>query len=529
MLYQGLTTVRASRTSTRAAQYVRMSTEHQQYSLQNQSDAIAKYAETHGMEIVRSYSDAAKSGLSIEDRHALRRLINDVETGNADFAAVLVYDVSRWGRFQDSDESAHYEYICKRANVTVHYCAEPFVNDGSLPSSLLKAIKRMMAAEYSRELSAKVFAGKRRLIELGFRQGGTAGYGLRRLLLDALGARKRILTFGQRKSLITDRVVLTPGPQNEINVVHEIYDRFINGMDTFAGIARELNRRGVPSEFGRPWTRSMVHTILTNPKYLGVSEFNRTSKKLNGKVVRNSPDAWIRREQAFVPIVDAGSFRAAQEIIARRNHYTSHDEVLAGLRELLERKGRLASGLIDEGRSLASRYKINSRFGGLLAAYELVGYKPSHNYSFLRTNRGLDLLKRQEVLKLVTELESVGASVRCDSEEGLLTVNEEFTIAFSLLRCRHTKYRGLRWILRVSARADITVAARMTSENNSVLDYYAVPRFALQAPSVELAPTNSVVLDAHRFDTLEIVKSLARRRAVEVRHEAKNRSEDPDQ
>mgnify|MGYP006201013309 CR=1 FL=1 len=42
-----------------------------------------------------------------------------------------------------------------------------------------QASKRAMAGEYSRELSAKVFAGQCRLIELGFRQGGPAGYGLR--------------------------------------------------------------------------------------------------------------------------------------------------------------------------------------------------------------------------------------------------------------------------------------------------------------------------------------------------------------
>jgi hypothetical protein len=37
----------------RAAQYVRMSTEHQQYSTENQSEAIARYAKAHGMEIDR--------------------------------------------------------------------------------------------------------------------------------------------------------------------------------------------------------------------------------------------------------------------------------------------------------------------------------------------------------------------------------------------------------------------------------------------------------------------------------------------
>ncbi len=90
----------------RAAEYVRMSTDHQKYSTENQSDAIKQYAEARGIEIVRTYADAGKSGLKIEGRDALRQLIEDVQSGNTDFTLVLVYDVSRWGRFQDADESA---------------------------------------------------------------------------------------------------------------------------------------------------------------------------------------------------------------------------------------------------------------------------------------------------------------------------------------------------------------------------------------------------------------------------------------
>jgi hypothetical protein len=48
-----------------------------------------------------------------------------------------------------------------------------------------------MAAEYSRELFVKVFSGQCRLIELGFRQGGPAGYGLRRQPIDRNQAPKR--------------------------------------------------------------------------------------------------------------------------------------------------------------------------------------------------------------------------------------------------------------------------------------------------------------------------------------------------
>ena len=160
-----------------AAQYLRMSTEHQQYSLENQSDAIRSYANTQGFEIVHTYSDAARSGLVLRHRDGLKQLLKDVVAGVIAYRAILVYDVSRWGRFQDSDEAAHYEFLCKQAGIPVHYAAEQFGDVDTLPSRVMKALKRTMAAEFSRELSEKVSAGKRRLVQLGFHE----GYGLKRI------------------------------------------------------------------------------------------------------------------------------------------------------------------------------------------------------------------------------------------------------------------------------------------------------------------------------------------------------------
>src|SRR5690348_13415204 len=196
-----------------------MSTEHQKYSTENQADAIRQYAAQRGIEIVRTYADEGKSGLRLDGRDALKRLIADVQRGGADFSTILVYDVSRWGRFQDADESAYYEYICKRAGISVQYCAEQFENDGSPVSTIVKGVKRAMAGEYSRELSVRVFTGQCRLIELGYRQGGPPGYGLRRSLIDQSGASKGELARGEHKSIQTDRVVLTPGPPEEVENV----------------------------------------------------------------------------------------------------------------------------------------------------------------------------------------------------------------------------------------------------------------------------------------------------------------------
>ncbi len=225
----------------RAAQYVRMSTEHQQYSTNNQADKILEYAQRRNIEIVRTYADEGKSGLSLGGRASLQKLIADVETGVADFTLVLVYDVSRWGRFQDADEAAFYEYKLKRKGILVAYVAEQFENDGSPVSTIVKGVKRAMAGEYSRELSAKVFAGQCRLIELGFRQGGPAGFGLRRVLLDQSGNLKSALQRGEHKSLQTDRVILVPGTDEEVATVNQMFQWLIQDDLAISAIANRLN------------------------------------------------------------------------------------------------------------------------------------------------------------------------------------------------------------------------------------------------------------------------------------------------
>lgn len=271
----------------RAAQYVRMSTDHQQYSTENQREAIREYAKRRNIEIVRSYADDGKSGLRIDGREALQQLIQDVQSGCADFSLVLVYDISRWGRFQDADESAYYEYVCRRAGINIVYCAEQFENDGSVSATIIKNVKRAMAGEYSRELSTKVFAGQCRLIELGFRQGGPAGYGLRRMLVSQVGEPKGELARGEHKSHQTDRVILVPGPPREVRVVNQMFRWLIEAGLVESEIAAKLNVLDIRTDLGRAWTRGTVHEVLTNEKYIG----NASA----GEGVPNPPEIFARR------------------------------------------------------------------------------------------------------------------------------------------------------------------------------------------------------------------------------------------
>ena len=99
---------------TSAAQYVRMSTDYQQYSTESQKREISAFAASQNITIVATYEDAGRSGVTLRGRPALSQLLEDVQSATRVFDVLLVFDVSRWGRFQDVDESAHYEYMCRQ-------------------------------------------------------------------------------------------------------------------------------------------------------------------------------------------------------------------------------------------------------------------------------------------------------------------------------------------------------------------------------------------------------------------------------
>ncbi|MDN7629710.1 recombinase family protein [Burkholderia cenocepacia] len=495
------------------AQYMRMSTEHQRYSTENQAQFIAEFASTHGMEIVQSYQDDGKSGLNIEGRQGLRRLLQDIQSGKTHFVAVLVYDVSRWGRFPDPDEAAVYEQTCKRNGVQVIYCAEQFGSDTSLGSTLLKSLKRSMAAEYSRELSVKVFAGHRNLVQRGYRQGGMPGFGLQRQLIDENHVVKGYLHRGEKKSIQTDRVVLVPGPSEEVATVHRIYRLFLEQGMPERVIASLLNREGVLNHCGRPWTRGTIHQILTNEKYIGNNVYNRTSFKLKMQHVRNPPEKWIRKDGAFEPIVPTDWYLRVQAIIANRSHHLDDGEMLKALAKILDKYGALSGLIIDEEDGAPSSAAYRSRFGSLLRAYNLVGFLPRRDYSYLEINRALRQRHPEVLEEIQTGIEQAGGYSRRDSETDLLNINDEFTASLVIARCKPTSTGSYRWRIRLdtSLAPDITVVVRMNHDNTTPYDFYLLPSIDFTSALLPYAERNGFALDVYQFETLDVFYLLAAR------------------
>jgi DNA invertase Pin-like site-specific DNA recombinase len=492
----------------RAAQYVRMSTEHQQYSIANQSAAIALYAAAHNIGIVRSFADEGKTGRSIKHRRALQELLKTVQSGAADFELILVYDVSRWGRFPDADEAAHYEFLCKTAGVHVRYCAEQFENDNSATSNLLKALKRTMAGEYSRELSVKIFDGQRRLAAMGFWQGGSAPFGMQRRIVSQHGEPKEILEFGQWKSVSTDRVVLAPGAQKDVETIQLAFDLYTKRHKTRGEIAPILNQR---KQFwgNTPWNISKLRRLFTNPIYKGAYPYCKThlSRDL-------PPEKWLIREHSFPAIISEKQWNQARERVREEVKKPIDPEMLEGLRRLWKRKGTITSKLINAAKDIPSAPAYGKHFGGLNEAYRLIGFPIKHDYAYVHAINMTRKMRKGVYDDICTQIRAAGGTAERTLAPERILINGNITAKVNLTT-GHLFYSGhVRWVLLLGkqASADIQIFARLEPPHREIMDYFVVPAISqLHGALRPKRENNAPFLDLYRFPTLQpFIKTLGR-------------------
>jgi DNA invertase Pin-like site-specific DNA recombinase len=450
-----------------------MSTDHQQYSIDHQREAIAVFAGAKGYTIVRSFIDAGRSGLTLHHREGLCELLSEVASGRAAFRTVLVYDVSRWGRFQDSDEAACYEFMCKRAGIEVVYCMEQFPNDGSPMSSVLKGLKRVMAGEYSRELSRKVHAAQCRMVRMGFAQGGPAAYGLRRQVVDATGKPRGSVGSGERKFLQSDRVVLVPGPPEEQTIVRWIFAQVAGRKLRPTAIALELARRRVPYRDGTPWTAKRIRGMLANEQYIGNLVYNRGSTTLGSRRVLNPPERWVRAEGVIEPIITPRVFRRAQEAVAAWSAPFGEESAIAALRDLLAKHRRLSGSLINAARGIPSEHFYREHFGGLAEAYGRAGYRPRDDWRF-SCDRPARLSRLGNVRASVLEgLRSRGCPARAE-ERATVCLPSGLRVAV-LLALKRARYGRMAWTAQHgSRRPDLQLLAMVEGGEAQVRGYLVV-------------------------------------------------------
>jgi DNA invertase Pin-like site-specific DNA recombinase len=315
-----------------AAQYIRMSTDKQDLSPAVQKAAIAVYAAERGLEVTATYEDAGRSGMRMENRPALRQLLRDV-TNKPAYSTILVYDVSRWGRFQDVDESAYHEYHCRRNGVAVHYVAEGFAQNTAPMTALLKSLKRVMAAEYSRELGVKCRAGQERALQLGFQMGRLPALGFRRVSVSRDGTARVPIVNGQRKIAATDRVAWVLGPAAEVALVRRIFNLYASAFYTADDLVRLANAEGWRDAAGNPFTAAKFYRLLHNEAVIGTFVWGGTYRR--GPL--NPPKGPTSRAVGCVPrIVDDETWARVQERLQYPKGSSPH-AALDGLRQALQK------------------------------------------------------------------------------------------------------------------------------------------------------------------------------------------------
>lgn len=498
-----------------AVEYVRMSTDSQKLSIPFQQRTIRQYAEEHGMEVIRTYADEGKSGLKLKGREALIRLLMEVQEGRADFKVILVYDVSRWGRFQDIDESGYYEYLCRMNNIRVEYCGESFRNDIDPLSAIIKSIKRTMAAEYSREHSARVLRSIIEVAHKGFFTGGNPPYGYRRMIVTLDRIPKGILNVGERRFIKNDRMVLVPGPIGEVATVQRIFRLFVNNRMSPGAISQLLNLEGRPNRLGHPWRWENIRILLRNEVYIGMTVWCRHTRHLKSLRRRNPESQWIRVPNTHESIVSPELFNAAQRIIRSRVHiFHTRAELIGRMQYLLQKHGRLSTKVIREDArpDYKAYYKV---FGGMREAYKAIDYVPKRDRHVV----GRELHCRQMTKFLHAHIRDAANKAGFTIKNlgfGMVAINEKLSFAIRAAAYVPTPIGRLpAWRVLLARKykiPDVTIIIRMAKNNLHAQDFFLFPRTMSANRLIRIGGRMPEIPESYRYSSREkLIKEMLTR------------------
>ncbi len=284
--------------------YLRMSSDKQECSIDDQRKALTEYCAKHGYRVVREYIDEGISGWKGKERLGFQQLIADAP--KREFTAVVCWDQSRFSRF-DPMEANYFWHILRREEVRIETIKEGKLDLDSLGGWLTASISQHGKLEYVRSLAHDVARGQR-----GKR---AEGYWL------------NLAPFGYRKPPgKNQRLVL--GPPEEVAAVQLLFSLRAQGYGHHA-IAEIMNERsGVKPPFAEAWGKPCIRSALRRLTYLGHSLIGASSRprfasKGESKLIENTHPA----------IIDRATWEAVRKLDGRtpKRHGKGEGSPLAGL------------------------------------------------------------------------------------------------------------------------------------------------------------------------------------------------------
>ena len=481
------------------AYYRHSAQDKQEYSVEIQQEHVRKFAADNNIEIIKEFADRGVTGVVIDDRDAFNEMMKDYIYGTKrkGLDYVLVFDVSRWGRFQKDDEAAHYSYECSSRGIAVIFSTMGFPKENDLFYNVYLNFERWRAARYSQELSEKVWKGCSKIASYGYWAGGMAPYGMHRLLLDEQKKPVRVLNLGEHKAIHNQRTTLVPGDDHEVDTIREIFKLFINKHLSNDDIAATLNQRQIPSPGKSTWSKSSVNMILCNEIYAGTMVWNKTSQKLNSKSVHNPPESWVRTEQAFKPIVSKEQFDLAQQIMREaeerlRKKYSDAD-MLARLHALYKQYGMISHSLISFDEEMVSPGRYVSQFHSLNMAYQ----------AMFR-----DIISKRKD-EIAAQVQTLGYKV--DLRDDFIVINNYASMHIQPCVPIPFGYEAY-WSFRPDKRAQVDLTLGVPLSNNGefqVLGYTIFPRMMTFRREINIRSTMGDRWDMYSWSLVDVLANFS--------------------
>ena len=474
------------------AYYRHSAQDKQENSIAIQQEQVQAYAAKDGLTIIKEFFEPGKSGLTAEGRPAFMDLMENWVKKRTDFKYVICLDVSRWGRFPDIDLSATYSAECKLHGKEVIYCniGKPKDNDPIYP--VYVQFERFRAAQYSCELSGKVWRGCAKIAEQGYWAGGKPPYGFDRMLLNETRQPVQKLNPGERKSIQNQRVILVPGNDLEIAIICRIFTEFVDQGLQEHEIAFCLNNDHIASPGKCNWDSGKVRNILENELYAGTMIYNKTSQKLKTPTKSNPRDKWIRSLNAFRPIIEMDTFIRAQAIIADRIRRFTPEFMLERLRKTIDDYGFLRPTLLCNDKLSPSPTTYATRFGSLDMAYQKL------------FSNSLAKVYDNILLKITEKAKSV------EQYDNFVVIDNRFTLLIQLsmpLQRGYSQY----WFFRPDLRStiDITLGVPIAPEPpHEILGYLMFPRVLMANRGIRLFTSSECYLEAFGNQDMAFIEQL---------------------
>ncbi len=243
----------------KAIAYFRYSSNNQhETSIEAQEEAVRKYADEHGIIIVRCFYDRALSGKNTKKRENFNKMMQECK--ESDYDLVLVHKFDRFAR----NISDTIKYVSQLEDYGMHLISVTQPDIGGSCGKLYQFIQWALDEFYSDNLSGEVMKGLTVLAEKCQHTGGRP-------------------PLGYDVDPVTRKLVIN---ESEAETVRLIYKLYLEGYG-YDKIAKYLNERFYKTKEGKEFCHNSFYDLIRNRKYCGYFVFNRASSK-SRKGTRNN-------------------------------------------------------------------------------------------------------------------------------------------------------------------------------------------------------------------------------------------------